>query len=191
MSCVLLQGCGWRYYVRVLLNKLGLLDTTSGTYQQADDALHRVSGSKIILLIVFELKNNDEEFGCPPCVNDIAYISKRHCVQVLLNDLGLLDTTSGTYQQANSALHHGLRQQNNTLDFVFELKNNKEFGCLPCINWLPRVHKIPSGAGFIIAGKKCIGGQLNKHVASAFKLCYSQIDACQKNTVLVGPKPFG
>lgn len=169
MSCVLLQGCGWRYYVRVLLNKLGLLDTTSGTYQQADDALHRVSGSKIILLIVFELKNNDEEFGCPPCVNDIAYISKRHCVQVLLNDLGLLDTTSGTYQQANSALHHVLRQQNNTLDFVFELKNNKEFGCLPCINWLPRVHKIPSGAGFIIAGKKFIK-QLRKHFTSSFKL---------------------
>ena len=30
--------------------------------------------------------------------------------------------------------------------------------------------KIPSGARFIIAGKKCIDKQLSKHVTSAFKL---------------------
>ena len=46
--------------------------------------------------------------------------------------------------------------------------------------WLSEMHKIPSGATFIIAGKKCINKQLNKHVTSAFKLCYSQIDAYHK-----------
>ena len=39
------------------------------------------------------------------------------------------------------------------------------------------MHKIPSGAKFIIAAKKCIN---NKHVTLAFKLCYSQIDAYHK-----------
>ena len=36
---------------------------------------------------------------------------------------------------------------------------------------------ILSGARFILGGKKCINKQLSKHVTSAFKLCYSQIDA--------------
>ena len=84
----------------------------------------------------------------------------------------------------NETPHNILQQQNNTLDSVFRLKNNdKEFNCLPCIFWLPKMHKIPSGARFIIAGKKCINKQLNKHVTSAFKLCYSQIDAYHKKTL--------
>ena len=83
----------------------------------------------------------------------------------------------------NETLHNILQQQNNTLDSVFGLKiNDKEFNCLPCIYWLPKIHKIPSGARFIIAGKKCIHKQLSKHVTSAFKLCYSQIDAYHKKT---------
>ena len=53
------------------------------------------------------------------------------------------------------------------------------------------MHKIPSGARFIIAGKKCINKQLSKHVTSAFKLCYSQIDAYHKETYYFsGTKTF-
>ena len=55
----------------------------------------------------------------------------------------------------NDTFHTVLQQQNNTLDSVFGLKNNdEEFNCFPCIYWLPKMHKIPSGARFIIAGKK-------------------------------------
>ena len=53
------------------------------------------------------------------------------------------------------------------------------------------MHKIPSGARFIIARKKCINKQLSKDVTSAFKLCYIQIDAYQKKHILEGPKAFG
>ena len=49
------------------------------------------------------------------------------------------------------------------------------------------MHKIPSGARFIIAGNK----QLSKHVTSAFKLCYSQIDAFHKKTFQWGQNPLG
>ena len=45
------------------------------------------------------------------------------------------------------------------------------------------MHKIPSGARFIIASKKCINKQPSKHVTSAFKLFYSQIDAYDKKTL--------
>ena len=86
-----------------------------------------------------------------------------------------------------------LQHQNNTLDSVYRLTNNDEkFNCLPCIYWLLKMHKILSGARFIMAGKKGINKQLSKHVTSAFKLCYDQIDLYHKNhVILVGPKPFG
>ena len=89
--------------------------------------------------------------------NNIVFICKKYYVEVLLKELGLLNTTSNTYQQVNDTLHNILQQQNNTLDSVFGLKNNdKEFNCLPCIYWLPKMHKIPSGTRFIIPGKKYV-----------------------------------
>ena len=66
----------------------------------------------------------------------------------------------------------------------------EEFNCLPCIYWLPEMRKIPSGAGFIIAGKKFINKQLRKHVTSAFKLWDSQRDACHKKKHFSGSKTF-
>ena len=57
------------------------------------------------------------------------------------------------------------------------------------LNWLHL--KLPSGARFIVAGKKCINKQPSKHVTSAFKLRYSQVEAYyKKNIILVGPKPL-
>ena len=111
---------------------------------------------------------------CPidKAANNIALICKKYYVQVLIKELGLLSATSNTYQQVNDTLQNILQQHNSTLDSIFGLKNNdEEFNCLPCIYWLPKMHKILSGANFIIAGKKCIKKQLSKHFTSALKLC--------------------
>ena len=131
---------------------------------------------------------------CPidKAANNIAFVYKKYYVQVLLKELGLLNTTSNTCQQVNDTLYNVLQHQNNTLDSVFRLKNNdEEFDFLPCIYWLPKMHKIPSGTRFIIAGNKCIK-QLSKHVTSAFKLCYNQRDAYHKKTYYInaGVKTF-
>ena len=75
----------------------------------------------------------------------------------------------------NETLHNVLQQQNNTPDSVFGLKNNdQEFNCLLYIYWFQKTHKIPSGARFIIPGKKC----------------YSQIDAYHKKKHFSGTKTF-
>ena len=94
---------------------------------------------------------------CPidKTANNIAFICKKYYVQVPLNELGLLNTESNTYQQVNDTLHNVLQQQNNTLNSVFEIKHNdEELNYLPCIYWLPKMHKISSGARFIIGGEK-------------------------------------
>ena len=137
--------------------------------------------------IISYLNILEEQYAiCPidKAANNIAFTCKKYYVQVLRKELGLLNTTSNTYQQLNDTLHEVLQQQNNTLDSVFGLKSNdEEFNCPPRIYWLPKMHKIPSGARFKIAGKRSINKQLSKHVTSALKLCYNQIDAyhTQKN----------
>ena len=74
--------------------------------------------------------------------------------------------------------------------FLDQKNNEEEFNCLPCIYSLPKMHKIPSGARVIVAGKNCINKQLSKHVKSAFRLCFSQIDAYYKKTYFGGTKTF-
>ena len=49
--------------------------------------------------------------------NDIAFICNQYYVQVLLKELGLLNTTSNTYLEVNDTPHNVLQQQN-TLDSV-------------------------------------------------------------------------
>ena len=142
------------------------------------------------------LNFSQEQYNmCPidKTANNIAFRCKKYYVHVLLKELGSLNITSKSYQQVNNTLHDIFQQQKKSLDLVFGIKNNdEEFNCLPCIYWLRKIHKIPPGAKFIIAGKKCFNKELGMHVTSEFKLCYSQIDAyCKKHIILVGQKPFG
>ena len=131
---------------------------------------------------------------CPidKAANNTAFICKRYYVEVILKELGLNSSQSNTYQHINDTLHKVLQQQNNTLESMFNLKNtDEEFNCLPCIYWLPKMHKNPSGARFIIAGKKCVSKQLSKHVTSAFQLSYNQIETYNKKTYFFsGTKTF-
>ena len=38
------------------------------------------------------------------------------------------------------------------LILFLDQKNDEKCNCLPCIYWPPKMHKIPSGARFIITG---------------------------------------
>ena len=95
--------------------------------------------------VVSFLKFLQEQYVmCPidKAANNISFICKKYYFQILLKELGLLNTASNTYQQLNDTLHSIFQQQNNTLDSVLRLKNNdKEFNCLPCIYWLPKCIK--------------------------------------------------
>ena len=53
------------------------------------------------------------------------------------------------------------------------------------------MHKIPSGARFIIACKKCINKQISKHVPSASNYVTAKRRISKKNIILVGPNLLG
>ena len=50
---------------------------------------------------------------CPvdKAANIIAFICKKYFLQILLKELGLLNTASNTYQQVNDTLHDVFQQQ--------------------------------------------------------------------------------
>ena len=109
------------------------------------------------------------------------YIQKYY-VQFLLKE-SVLNAASNTHQQVNDTLHNIFQEQNNILESMFRLQNNdEEINFLSCNYWYSKMHKIPSGARFIITGEKCYNKQLSKHVTLAFKLWYSQIDAYHRKT---------
>ena len=51
---------------------------------------------------------------------------------------------------------------------------------LPIMYWIPKVHKDPPGARFIIASKQCSTKKISKSVSSAFKLIFHQIENFHK-----------
>ena len=51
---------------------------------------------------------------------------------------------------------------------------------LPSMYWIPKMHKNPPGARFIIASKQCSTKKISKSVPSAFKLIYNQIENFHK-----------
>ena len=131
---------------------------------------------------------------CPidKAANNTAFICKKYYVEVIMKELGLISIPSNTYEVINNSVSDILDQQKDTLNKVFHLKNeDEEFNCLPTIYWLPKMHKKPSGARFIIAGKKCINKKLTQHITSAFKLCFKQVDSYHRKTnYFTGTKTF-
>ena len=51
---------------------------------------------------------------------------------------------------------------------------------LPSMHWIPKMHKDPPGARFIIASKQCSTKKIGKSVSSVFKLMYNQIENFHK-----------
>ena len=113
--------------------------------------------------------------------NNTAFICKKYYVDVILKELGIASIPSNTYKIINKPVSDILDEQKNVLKNVFNIKNkDEEDNCLPTIYWLPKMHKNPSGARFIIAGKKCINKKLTQYITSVFKLCFNQFESYHK-----------
>ena len=114
--------------------------------------------------------------------NNVAFICKRYYVEVLLQELGLINVHSQTYKVINDVtIPEVINQQINELLTSFKIKVElEEMKVLPCIYWLPKMHKKPSAARFIIAGKRCTTKLLSKHVTSVFKFFFDQIERYHK-----------
>ena len=65
-------------------------------------------------------------------------------------------------------------------NFGLELIENEK--CLPLMYWMPKLHKTPIEARFIIASRKCSTKPLSKAVSKVFKLIQSQMENFHKKS---------
>ena len=112
-------------------------------------------------------------------VGNIALICKRFYASVIAKEVGLgINNSSNTYREIHNCDEETIIS-NNLRDLMskFGIDNiSTENHCLPNMYWMPKLHKTPIKARFIIASPKSSVKPLAKVITSAFRLFYRQIE---------------
>ena len=109
--------------------------------------------------------------------SNVAFICKRHYVQVLVKELGLADGHTNTYEPVlNTNMSSIVKQHTTDLHKEFGIVIPDDMQTLADIYWMPKLHKTPIKERFIIASKKCTLKQLSKDITSIFKLAHEQVE---------------
>ena len=114
---------------------------------------------------------------------NVAVICKRFYADILFKELGLgVNYVNPTYERILEKNVDEIVNKNITdLDKSFSIKNvDTKHHCLPRIYWIPKKHKKPLKARFIIASTKCSLKALSKSITSVFSLFYKQIENYDK-----------
>ena len=113
--------------------------------------------------------------------NNVAIICKRYYVEVILKEIGMMDSQSSTTYCRSEKLKDEIIYDNLTVSKKLSLTITEKDTVLPIMYWTPKMHKTPSGQRFIIASKHCSTKPLSKAVSSAFKLIFNQIERFHTN----------
>ena len=113
---------------------------------------------------------------------NIAFICKRYYALTIVKELGLdSDTGSPTYSKESVKTPGDIvDQQVNDLKNCFNLNVDEEQRELPHIYWLPKLHKSPPKARFIIAAPNNALKPLSKALTAILKLFFHQIESYHK-----------
>ena len=145
--------------------------------------------------VINYLKELQDKFVIVPvdkADSNVAFICKRYYAEVLIKELGLGGNTTKTYEHlSNANVNDIITHHRKCLFDEFRLNTSKEMQTLPDIYWLPKLHKTPTKARFIIASQKCTVKRLSKDITSIFKLAHEQIYRYnQKASTFSGIKTF-
>ena len=189
-SCVK-QWCDNNYVQSIILN-----DWLNAVFKLVDDQVHflksRIKSHKVNPLlkrrdVISSLKQLKDRFViCPidKATGNIALVCKRFYALVLANELGLVynvDNTVGrTYEVINGNSTEVIDQHISDLKGIFNISFDEVNKCLPNMYWLPKMHKTPSKARFIVAAPICSIKQLSKAVTTAFKIFFKLIEKYNK-----------
>ena len=92
----------------------------------------------------------------------------------LLAEVGILNGSSQTYRHIHED-YHQIIDDNINLCNKYGLQIRDDEQCLPLMYWMPKMHKNPVDARFIVASTKCKTKPLAKAVSKVFKLIFMQI----------------
>ena len=103
---------------------------------------------------------------------------------VILYEIGVIGHGNNTYCKANKSCD-AIIDENLEYTKRLSFKITENVKTLPVINWIPKIHKSPTGARFINASKICSKKQISKSVSNVYKLVYSEIENFHKNAKLL------
>ena len=111
--------------------------------------------------------------------SNVAFICKRHYAEVILDELKFSTKKRNaqnldTYENAETPLNDILRSHSYMLK-KHNLSLEEDHNFLPCMYWMPKLHKVPIGNRFIIASSKCSLKPLLKDTTIILKLFQNQI----------------
>ena len=106
--------------------------------------------------------------------NNVAIICKPFYIKVLVEEVGIPDGASSTYTMSSLEKNH-IIDNNILVCDRYKLVVSESEKCLPYMYWMPKMHKCPSKARFIIASASCSTKPLSKIVSNIFKLIFEQI----------------
>ena len=109
--------------------------------------------------------------------NNISIICKQLYASVIHKELDFrnLNTTKSTYTQVHGKLATEIIQDDIEFQENFHINVDKKQKKLPTMYWMPKMHKSPIGARFIVASKLCSTKPLSKDVASIFSLLFQSV----------------
>ena len=113
--------------------------------------------------------------------NNVAFICKRYYALVILQELGLLGSSTPTYTSIeNRSPEDIINQHKADLKDQFNIIVDHNMSSMPDIYWTPKLHKNPVKFRFIIASKRCTVKHLSKDISSIFSLFCKQIEMYNK-----------
>ena len=163
----------WRYKVFQLVdNKISSLKNKIKPAR-----VNKVLSNHMVINYLNDLQDKYVMTPIDKADSNVAFICKRYYVEVLVKELGLAHVHSNTYEPIfNVDLSGIVKQQVDEIHNVFGIRVSKDMQTLPDIYWLPKLHKTPIKARFIIASQKCTVKKLSKDITSIFKLAYKQVE---------------
>ena len=107
--------------------------------------------------------------------NNVAVICKRYYAEVILREIGVLGDGCETYTRTDKSKDEIIAENAEYAERLGYTLTEKEKD-LPCMYWIPKMHKTPVKHRFIVASKTCSTKPISKAVSNAFKLIYRQTE---------------
>ena len=108
--------------------------------------------------------------------NNYAFICKSFYVSKLLDEVGVNGNPNPTYSKTNEKMED-LIDNNVNLCKRFDLNVNPKQHTLPIMYWIPKLHKTPIGARFIVASKTCATKPITEVISRIFKMIFTHIES--------------
>ena len=113
---------------------------------------------------------------------NIAIVCKKFYICRLMQELGISDSPSNTYQ-LSSSVSENIISLNVELCKSYDLEVIEKHKTLPIMYWTPKMHYTPSRARFIVASSSCSTKPMSKAVSIIFKKVQSQIQSFHEKAI--------